>query len=127
MSTSQHISETAFIVDDSISNTDSIILDQTSSSELPSLDFALPDENGTTSFKKYGKRKSISLDNIYLVENESKIIKLDDSISSNAIEERNPCVIVNDNEPEKVEDEIISHEDPKVNDLADECNNYGKY
>ena len=58
------------------------------SSELPSLDFKI--DNNDTSLKAYGKRKSMSLDNIFMEnenisnlylsrEDENKIIKLDDT------------------------------------------------
>ena len=75
---SNHVSETAFIIDDDSISVVSVPKDEASSpsSELPSLDFKI--DNNDTTLKAYGKRKSMSLDNIFM-ENENKIIKLDDT------------------------------------------------
>lgn len=101
--------ETAFLVDDSNSSNviESIIIESSLSS---SLSFCLPQINDDkpvfdeiqqlynteecqNSFQtKYGKRKSVSLDNIYLTENENKIIKLDDSFERDN-DNNNDCLI----------------------------------
>ena len=77
-------------MDDSISNIESIVscpLNETSSSsELPSLDYKIENKKNPlsesqfdcVSLKTYGKRKSVSSDDIF-IENDNKIIKLDDT------------------------------------------------
>ena len=113
---SNHISETAFVVVD-----DSILLETSSSSSiLPQIDFcskSLNDSSSDNSFKKYGKRKSISVENL-TVESENKVMKLDDDV-----------VVVDDAEGKKGTAVCIglnNHLNDTRSEIFNEDANYGK-